>query len=335
MAIEQLPKNTSSNDEIDLGQIFQMIGKGFNSIFRSFLSLYLFLKRNAVILLVLGVLGVAMGFGINQIVTKKVKIDVIVKPNLESKNYLYDVVAEIQANIKAEDSIFFKSLGISIEEIKDFKIEVSPVSGNEKKNLETEMKYLELLQKFENSGAISDIVRAEILDKSSLDQRITFLYKEDIKKGEEYAGILMNYINSNAYYKEIVRTYTENAQGRLKLNDSLIKQIDELIANYSKKMLKEDTATEGRIVFDNEQQLNIPQLFGLKNELIKDTEAKRLELERRKDALTIINFGKPQKIIKPVYQKNIVLFPLIFIGIFFLITITKYLNERARVLNLE
>ncbi len=74
----------------------------------------------------------------------------------------------------------------------------------------------------------------------------------------------MDYINSNTYYKEIVKTYTENAQGRIRQNDSLVQQIDELIANYSNKMLTENTATEGRIILDNEQQLNIPQLFNLK-----------------------------------------------------------------------
>jgi hypothetical protein len=139
----------------------------------------------------------------------------------------------------------------------------------------------------------------------------------------------MDYINSNAYYKEIVKTYTENAQGRIKQNDSLVKQIDVLIGNYSKKMLSENTATEGRIVLENEQQLNVPQLFTLKNDLIRDTESKKLELERRKDAITIINFGKPQKIIKPFFKKNIILFPLVYIGIFFLFSFVKYLNKKA------
>ncbi len=70
-----------------------------------------------------------------------------------------------------------------LKKLKDFEIEVAPVSGGNKENLETEMKYLELLQSFENSGAISDIVRAEILDKSSMDQRITFYYKDPKIRG--------------------------------------------------------------------------------------------------------------------------------------------------------
>ncbi len=148
MAKEPKTNSTSSNDEIDLGQLFQMIGRGFNRIFRGLLSVFLYFKRNAIILVVLAILGALTGFGLNQIVSKKMKSEVIVSPNLESKNYLYDVVAELQANIKAKDTVFFKSLGIDVEKLKDFEIEVTPVSGSNKKNLETEMKYLELLQSF-------------------------------------------------------------------------------------------------------------------------------------------------------------------------------------------
>jgi hypothetical protein len=274
------------------------------------------------------IVGALIGFGLNQLTSQKLKTEVIVKPNLESKNYLYDVVAEIQANIKAKDTVFFREMGIDVVALKGFDIEVAPVSGGNKKDLEMEMKYLEVLQSFENSGAISDIVRAEILDKSSLDQRITFYYV-DANIGQEYSKKFMDYINSNQYYNEIVKTYTENARNRIRQNDSLAHQIDDLIANYSKKMLKEEQVTEGRLILDNEQQLNIPGLFNLKNEIIRDTESKKLELERRKDAITIINFGKTQKIIKPLFKKNIVLFPLLFIGIFFLVSFIKFLNRKA------
>ncbi len=95
----------------------------------------------------------------------------------------------------------------------------------------------------------------------------------------------MDYINSNSFYKEVVRTYMENAQNRIVQNDSLLKQIDMLITNYSKKMLAENNGTEGQITLNNEQQLNVPQLFSLKNQLIRDTEAKKLELKDEKRQL--------------------------------------------------
>ena len=103
--------NTNGSDEIDLGQLFKMIGNAFNSVFRGFLRFFLYLKRNALIIIGLAVLGVAVGFGLKQVISKKMKIEVIVRPNLESKEYLYDVVDEIQANIEAKNEDFFKELG--------------------------------------------------------------------------------------------------------------------------------------------------------------------------------------------------------------------------------
>ena len=328
MAKDSNTMKNSSNNEIDLGQLFQMIGNAFNQIFKWLLSVFLFFKRNAILLIVLVILGAATGIGLNQITTKKLKTEVIVSPNLESKNYLYDVVAELQANVRAKDTFFLQSLGIDVDKLVDFDIQVTPVKGDNKENLEKDMKYLELLQGFENSEAISELVRAEILDKNSKDERITFYYK-DPASGDTYARIFIEYINSNPFYKEVVRTYIENAQNRIAQNDSLLKQIDILITNYSKKMLAENNSVEGQITLNNEQQLNVPQLFSLKNQLIRDTEAKKLELEGRKEAITIINFGKPQKVLKPLYKKNLFLFPLLFIGIFFMIAFIKYLNKKA------
>ena len=109
MADQQTSKETTSNDEIDLGQLFNMIGNGFNRLFRWFLRIFLYFKKNLLILLTLAVVGALIALGLNQIVTEKLKIEVIVKPNLESKGYLYDVVNEIDANIKANDTAFFRN----------------------------------------------------------------------------------------------------------------------------------------------------------------------------------------------------------------------------------
>lgn len=327
MEERETTSNTKQADEIDFGQLFNLIKKGFRSLFKSFLSGFIYLRKNAWKFLILIVLGGLLGYGLNQVVTKKLKTEVIVKPNLESKSYLYDVVEEIRANIMAKDSAFFMSLGINIDDLEGFDISVEPLG--DRQNLEAEMKYLELLQSFENNAAISDIVRAEILDKSSLDHRITFLYKV-AGSGQEIARKLVEYVNSNPYYGELVKVYAQNAESRIQKNDSLVKQIDQLIANYSAKLLEEDNATEGRLILDTEQQLNIPELFKLKNTLIKESENKRVELEKRKNAISIVNFGKTQEVQKSLFGKNIVLIPTLLIGFFILLDILKYLNRRAK-----
>lgn len=330
MAENQTPTNSNSSDEIDLGQLFQMIGKGFNKLFRAFLSVFVYLKKYAWILGGLVILGAALGFGLNQVVSEKMKTEVIVKPNLESRNYLYEVVDEIQSNIGAKDTLFFKDLGILVENLKDFEVTVESL-GDTRKNVEQGMEYLELLKGFEGSSeAISDIVRAEILSKSTLiNHKVTFYYKDPIM-GQEFAKKLMGYINSNDYFTELITVHRENANERIKQNLELVKQLDGLIASYADKLAEKDRAIPGgTISFKTEEKVDVKGLFDLKNNLLKDIENKKIELKTRTEAIKVINFGKPQQVQKVFFSKNIVLIPLVFIGLFFLVSFLKYLNKKS------
>ena len=110
------------SDEIDLGQLFNLIGKGFQKVFRAFLRVYLYFKRNIFWFAGLGILGVLIGYLTNQFVEDKQKLEVIVSPTTDDTNYLfdtraylYDIVGEIQSEIKAKDTAFFRSLGLDAD----------------------------------------------------------------------------------------------------------------------------------------------------------------------------------------------------------------------------
>jgi hypothetical protein len=334
MADQQTPKETTSNDEIDLGQLFNMIGKGFTNLFNSFLRFFLYIKRNIIKFAILTVVGLLLGYGLNQIIVKKQKIEVIVKPNLESKNYLYDVVDEIGSNIKAKDTVFFSKLGIDVRRLKGFNIEIQPIEKESVKNTDEDIKYLELLEKFRNDPLIADVVRTEIFNKSILNHRITFTFKNS-EIGIDYARKLVAYINSNDYYTGLVKITTENAEKRIEQNQNLVQQIDELIANYSVKMVQDSEKTEGRIFLDNEGQLDITGILNLKNRLIRDSELKKLEIQGQKEAISIINFGRAQLDQKSFFNKSIIFTSFILIGLFILIDIIKYLNKRANKMELN
>ena len=331
MAEEQRPNNQNSSDEIDLGQLFQMIGRGFRRIFKAILRLFLYLKKNALILIGLAVMGVAIGFGLNQIVNKRLKIEIIVKPNLESKDYLYNVVNELQSNIIAEDTAFFKSIDIDVTGIKGFEITIEPVEEkNSRSNMDEDIKYLELLEKFQNNAFVSDVVKSEISNKSSLNHRITVYYK-NAQEGNGYAKKIMAYINSNEYFNELVKIHRENALERIEYNEGLIKQVDELIISYSNKMANLQSGSgEGRIILDAERQSDITDFFEIKNNLIRDTERKKLELYQQQNAIKIINFGNMQQVQKSLLGKNIVLIPFILMTLFFLVSIIKFLDRKAK-----
>ncbi|UII81572.1 hypothetical protein [Flagellimonas sp. CMM7] len=321
------PVNNSNSDEIDLGQLFQMIGKGFNKIGIAFLRLFLYLKKNAIILGILLVIGVGLGYGLNQISRNKLKIEVIVKPNLESKNYLYDVVAEIESNIRAKDSVFFKEIGVEVSNLGEFKVSVEPIE--DEKNKEGGMEYLELLEKFQANEEFLDIIKSELSNKSTLNHRITFLFK-DPSQGKIFAEKVMNYINSNGYFKELVVTSNQNALERIERNETFIKQIDELISRYSQSFNAQSSKEiDERIVLDNTEKMNVTGLFALKNELIQNTERKKIEVKEQKEAINIINFGNTQQQKKIFFARGMVLIPLCLVGLFLVISVMRYADRKA------
>ena len=321
--------NAPSNDEIDLGQLFQMIGKGFTRIFKAFLSVFLYFKRNAIILSALIIVGAVIGFGLNQFSTQKLKTEVIVKPQMESKNYLYDVINEIQANIKAKDTVFFSNMGIDIVDFSGLEIEISPVNEN-RESSESEIKYLELLQSFENTEAIADIVRAELQNKSSFNHRITFYYK-NADFGREFAQKVLNYINTNTYFNRFLEVYRSNANARIDEDQKLLTQVDQIITNYTTGLAAiGSTSTNERIVLDNQEQVNIADIFEYKTGLIRDIEAKKLELEERTVPVSVINLGQPQVEQKSFFGKSIVLIPVIFVSVFFILSVLVYLNRKSK-----
>ncbi|MEM9001254.1 MAG: hypothetical protein AAGB24_13400 [Bacteroidota bacterium] len=329
------PKNTNMpSNEIDLRQLLQLIRRGFQILFESFLRLFWHLKKNSIVLGGLIIFGVLLGWGLNQIIEKKIKTEVIVKPNLESKDFLYNTVDEINANIKAKDINFFNQLGIHIASFKGLEITVEPLgvkSYNSKENFE----YLELLEKFQNAGFVSDVLRAEILKNSPVNHKITFYYK-NLEEGNQFCEKIAGYINSNNYFKQLVDTYRQNAFDRIEKNEILIEQIDVLINSYSKSLQQDKTGlTSGQILLENEEQLDITGLFQLKNKLIEDIEQKKLEIKRRENPITIINFGKPQEVEASFFGQTIVLIPLILVALFFLFSFVKYLNKKSAALVIQ
>ena len=328
------PSNKQNQtDEIDLGQLFAMIGKWFNRLFLGFLSAFVYLRKNIFWLGGLVVLGVACGYILNQLVDEKQQLDVIVTPNLETKNYLYDAVAEIQAEIIAKDTAFFGSMGLDLNKMQGFELEIIPLGAQSSEVFETNDNILELLKDFDNPAAVTDILREQLKEKAINEHRLTFSFING-DFGKEYAEKLVDYLNSNPYYNQLLVTYRSNAMQRISRNDSLVMQIDRLIDNYTNKLAKEQGGGDGRLILENQETLDVPSLFELKNQLIRDTETKKLDLEMKKNAITVVNFGNPYTVQKPLFRKNMILFPILFLGAFFLLAFIRFLNRRAKELQI-
>ncbi|WP_298485371.1 hypothetical protein [uncultured Maribacter sp.] len=330
---DNLPKNTSnSSDEVDLGELFLLIRRGLNNVFKSFLRVFLFFKKNILILIGLVLVGLGIGYGLNQISETTKKTEVIVKPNFESKDYLYGIVSELQSKIKGKDYNFYSNLEIELEQLKGFKIEIEPVQAKSNADLEKSLKYLEYLGNLKDDNSIKEVIKNEVLESSYVNHKISFYYKNE-KLGQDAAKKIMAFINDNDYFKELKEIYLLNSESKIKENEELISQIDVLITNYSRALGSKSNSKEngeGMVLLGGEEGLNIPQLLNLKNDLIESTANNKLLKREYKETIKILSFGGSQQIKKDFFTAKITLIPTILIGLFFMWSLLKFFNNKSK-----
>lgn len=327
----QLQSNNPSSDEIDLGQLLQLARTGLNVVFKAILRIFRYLKRNAIKLVVLIIVGAAIGFLLNTVVDDRLQTEAIVKPNFASKDYLYYVVEELQANILAKDTAFFQSLDIDVDGLQNFKIEIEPIGDELELDKEMEIqnnRYLEILQNYKDNDFVLDVVKSEILKKSVLTHRLTFTHKNPVK-GQEYVAKILDYINANPYFEELQKVVARNATSRIQKNKELIGQIDELISNFSESLKSAPNQTGQGMLLEGENGTDISGLLSFKSHLTKETEQKQIELAELNNAVSILSLGKTHVVKKFFFTKNIVLIPLVLISLFFMASLISYLNRKS------
>ena len=109
-------QNIPQEDEIELGSLFKIIGKGFQNLFKAIgqffkmifhyliLSL-LFLRNNALKLGIAIIIGAALGLYLDLTKPKKYSSTMIVEPNFKSAQQLYNNVNFYHELVKQKDSI--------------------------------------------------------------------------------------------------------------------------------------------------------------------------------------------------------------------------------------
>ena len=82
--------NSSDNQEIDLGQVSKKIGQTYQNFLSWVFRGILFVKKNFVLLVVLFIVGAALGFYLDK--EPNYTNDIVVIPNFGSNEYLYDKI---------------------------------------------------------------------------------------------------------------------------------------------------------------------------------------------------------------------------------------------------
>lgn len=267
----KVPQNTE-DQEIDLAQISKKIGNFLDRVSTSIFKIIQFFVKNWVTVLILIVLGFGTGFLLESY-KKSYQHQIIVAPNFGSTDYLYSKIELIDAKIKEGDTLFLKNT-VGIQNPDNLKkIEIEPIAdvynfiNNKPENFE-------LIKLMAEDGDIKKVLQENITSKNYTYQTIVLTTKNKTSE-EKLVKAFLKYFNASDYYNKIQKETYQNIQLKMRKNDTIIKQIDGLLDNFSKST--NSSAKNDKLVYYNENtQLN--DIIKTKETLINEQAIHQIEL---------------------------------------------------------
>jgi hypothetical protein len=317
--------NYSDNQEIDLGQVSKKIGQTYQNFLVWIFRGILFVKRNFILLVVLFIVGAALGFYLDKKVASY-DHQIIISPNFGSTDYVYAKIDLLQSKINENDTTFLKEIGI--KDSKKFgKISVMPII-DVYKFISNKTENFDLIKLLAEDGNIDKIVENKLTSKNYPFHVVSFSTSK-ISSEEKTVNPILNYLNDSQYYKALQKEYLNNIQLKMRANDSIINQIDALM-NQFKKTASGSSKSDKLVYYNENTQLN--EVIKTKDNLVREQGLLRIDLisldKVVKDNSVILN----SKDTKGTNGKMKFLIPFFFLILFMTVKgfIRFYKNQLAK-----
>ncbi len=297
----------NNNEEIDLGSLFVIIGRGFSKLFNFigniFKEIYHFLiliilffkehiKKIIIAAFIGGILGTVLEFN------KEVyySSDLLVQPNFKSGIQLYNNINYYNDLVKQNDSILLAAtFNISTAEaasLRSFKIE--PI----KKETDILSLYDEFVTSIDTLS-VKDYSFSQFKKAFTVhDYKIHVIHVEATKNNvfSNLDDVIISAIVENQYFKRLKTLTNKN----LKRSDSLLRenlnQVDSLRKVYMKVLLDEaKKESNGTSIDVGSQQRSTKELelFETNREINKDLKEISEEISEKSEAINIISNFQP------------------------------------------
>ncbi len=298
----------SQEQEIDLAQIGTKIKNIFQGVLNSFFDFIFFLKKKIILVSFLLILGFTLGYFLDK--NGSYSQDIIVIPNFGSNEYLYKKVAFLNSRIKDNDEDFFKSIGVeNFDVIK--KIEIKAVNGvfkfvNQGGDINQN---LELIKLMAEEGSIDEIIKSDIASKNYYTHNITITTTSKVNQ-KNIIDPILKYLQESEFYKIQQKIYQENTNNKIKFNDSLIAQIDNLILKLSSNGMSSTISIS--------ENKGISELINKKDELIKESQNLKINQHEYEEVIKVQSISLNNLNTKGLNHKMKIFLPLLLI-VFYLI----------------
>ncbi|NKI26862.1 hypothetical protein HCG49_09830 [Arenibacter sp. 6A1] len=343
MAEQQPSKTNSNSEEIDLGQLFQMIGNVFNKFFRFIGNIFkgifstlvvflLFIQQHFLKFVIAGILGLALGVYLDIKKEPVYTSSMVVEPNFNSAQQLYNNINFYNELAEAKDSVALaEALDITVKEaraLKKFKVD-SYVDENQKVKL-----FDAFVRSLDSTTKATMDMEKYLKNFNAMDARFHTIsvIASNNTIAKKLQPFIINSISRNEYFQLQQSINDQN----LNLQDSLYKkqlmEVDSLQSLYKRIMVKEaEKPMQGTNISlgdngnnQNKEMALINKVEELKNSLVLLNQEKA----NKSGIINVISAFPRRGVEDNVLWKSAkFVVPLGFIGLLFLLLSALSLNN--------
>tara|TARA_R110000868_G_scaffold82956_10_gene234153 strand:+ start:50778 stop:51833 length:1056 start_codon:yes stop_codon:yes gene_type:complete len=340
---DQKPQQSSSaSEEVDLGQLFYLIGNGFKKLFNFIGSIFkgifgllirflLFIQKHFLKFVIAGVIGIGIGIYLDMIKETKFLSTMVVEPNFNSVQQLYNNINFYNELAEAQDSLALaEAFDISKKEaatIKKFSVE-SYSDENQKVQL-----FDKFVRSLDTTTQRAIDMGAYLKNFNSFDARFHTISVIASNNGiaKKIQPSIINSISRNDYFNLQKKISDTNIELQESVYNKQITEIDSLQLLYKKVMLKEaDKTMQGTNISlgengdkENKELSLINKMEELKTSLVKLNE----ERANKSSILNVISaFPRKGVEVKGIFNSYKFIIPSLLILLTGLVLIILSLN---------
>ncbi|WP_375325913.1 hypothetical protein [Flagellimonas sp. GZD32] len=244
------PVNQNTSDEIDLGQLFQMIGNAFQrffnfigsifkGVFHLFMLFLLFVQKNIIVIGAAVIIGGVGGFILDQVMPTKYLSKMVVEPNFNSVQQLYNNISFYNDLAEAQDSVALAT-ALNITEREAATIEEIFADSYSDENQKIKL-FDEFIRELDTTTVKTIDFQNYLENFNSMDARFhqISVVSTNNRVAKKMQPAIINSIAVNQYFKLQKRINDENLEMQDTIYKNQLKEIDSLQSLYRTVLVKE------------------------------------------------------------------------------------------------
>ncbi|MDT0554136.1 hypothetical protein [Urechidicola vernalis] len=342
-------KETPQNEEVDLGQLFKLIGNMFNKFFNFIGSIFQGAFQFLILILVhfyrglkwyIGaiVLGVITGVILDMRSEKSYGVDMFVKTNFDSSRQIYENIKNLHHLVEGEKA--FDELAGLLE------LKIEDVENIREFTVEPDLDETQIIKLFsEYKMSLDSVSRLEAnyeMFKEDLSYHNFPIHKIEMLSATKEIPIglnrkLVNYLTSNDYLNELRDRTQDNLKAEAEILEIQTKELDSLTKEYFKIRVLESqkqpipgAGTNLYLADTEKNSLLIDESVLLEKRYALEKRKREIELEKleKKDVITVVSeFPKSGYEVTRWYQRKTIQLPILLFGLTFIITLAFVLLD--------